>query len=89
MFAEVTEDCLAVLQKHSGKGDSWKTCSTDFLRRKVMEEYFEWLAAVNGKGSERRELIDLVNMCVMLLKRKELNVRDELRDVDELGMFAL
>ena len=77
MFAEVTEDCLLVLQKHIVKGDSWKTCDINFLQRKVIEEFEEWRLDAENRCNDQRELLDLINMCVMLLKRHERDERSK------------
>lgn len=84
IFEEITEDCLQLLEKHIAKGDSWKTCPIDFLRKKLIEEHNEWFIASEGKGNERHELLDIINMCVMLRKRKELDTINELGKVIEI-----
>jgi hypothetical protein len=85
MFEEITEDCMIILQKHHTKGDSWKTCQIDFLRKKLIEECNEWFIASEGKGNEQLELLDIINMCVMLRKRKELDMIEELSKVIKIN----
>jgi len=54
------------MNKHQRrKGNSWKTCSLDFLKHKLVEEFNEYCKDTN----DRKELIDIANMCMMLYNR--------------------
>lgn len=61
-------DCQEVLNKHQKKkGDSYKTCSIEYLQQKVIEEYNEYIMA--GRTTEYKELLDLINVSIMLAER--------------------
>lgn len=53
---------------NSKKGNSWRTCSIDFLRGKLLEELGEYF-----KDDNHLELFDVANLCLMLYLRGDSN----------------
>ena len=62
------------------KGDSWKTCSIEFLESKLREEFKECQNEY-GLPGETHELVDLANICMMLHNRKIMDVRPKAKDM--------
>jgi predicted house-cleaning noncanonical NTP pyrophosphatase (MazG superfamily) len=62
-FAEKMEDVTA--HHDAKKGSSWKTCHPEFLIEKLKEEVGEYMLSKNKK-----ELIDIANICWMLYHNK-------------------
>lgn len=63
---------LDVMNKHQqAKGDSWKTCNIGFLEGKLHEELAEY-----ADSGDKRELIDIANVCMMLYHRKTVPFLD-------------
>lgn len=61
----------ATMNKHKEeKGDSWKTCSMNFLERKLEEEMDEYVSS-----RDPRELPDIGNCCMMLYNRKTRDMK--------------
>ena len=68
-------------RKQKEYGDSWKTCDIEFLRERLMGEFKEWhdgqynATAIVGRSAggiisdERKELVDIANICMMLWNR--------------------
>lgn len=79
MFAVAMDVKLDKKQKEYG--DSWKTCDIEFLRDRLMGEFKEWhdgqynATAIVGRSvggiisDERKELVDIANICMMLWNR--------------------
>ena len=71
-FAKEMEETMA--EHDCIKGDSWKDCEIDYLRKKVIEEFSEWsMTAICEEEDyelESMELIDLANICMMLYHRR-------------------
>ena len=63
LFAQAMENTM---KKHDKKkGDSWKTCDILFLEDKLIKEVEEYL-----DSRDKKELVDIANMCMMLYNRK-------------------
>ena len=63
---------LDVMNKHQQmKGDSWKTCNLGFLEGKLHEEFAEY-----ADSGDKRELVDIANICMMLYHRKTVPFLD-------------
>ena len=58
------------------KGDSWKTCSINYLEMKLDEEVEEYMAT-----RDPSELPDIANCCMMLYNRKIMDVRPKAKDM--------
>ena len=55
-----------IMNKHQHKkGNSWKTLDIDFLKTRLVQEFNEYCKDTN----DRKELIDIANMCMMLYDR--------------------
>jgi hypothetical protein len=62
--------CETKLKKHDGDwGDVWKTCDADLLHGKLFEELGEW---IKTGQVDRKELVDVANMCMMLWYRSRM-----------------
>jgi hypothetical protein len=70
---EFAEEMKRVLlsPKNIIKGNSWKTMDIDSLKHHLRSEYAEWRDSeeMNEEESDRRELIDIANICMMLWHR--------------------
>jgi len=67
----------AVMNEHKPeKGDSWKTCSINYLDMKLDEEVEEYMAT-----RDPSELPDIANCCMMLYNRKIMDVRPKAKDM--------
>ena len=68
-FNDVLKLCEIKFEKRREKhGDSWKHCNIMALREKLEEEFNEYLEAFIV-DEEIEELIDVINACLMLVKR--------------------
>jgi len=70
---EFAEEMIRILcsDKNIFKGDSWKTHDLDSLKHHLRSEYNEWRDSeeMDEEESDRRELIDLANFCMMVWHR--------------------
>lgn len=67
-FAEEMESIMRLHDKK--KGDSYKTCEINFLRRKLAEEFSEWAyPCIEDGDTEKYEVVDIANICMMLFWR--------------------
>ena len=73
-FGRALEDAETIYD-HKGPsyGDSWRTCSESFLEDRLKGEYQEWVDATIHLPTvtQRKELLDVVNVALMLITRTE------------------
>ena len=68
-FNDVLKLCeIKFNERREKHGDSWKDVDTLMLRDELEEEFNEYLEAIN-EDEEIKELIDIINSCLMLVKR--------------------
>lgn len=70
-FAEKMEEVMSM--NDPKKGESWKTCSIEFLEQKLDEEYSEYRKEGDFISDfcldPEKELVDIANVCMMLWNR--------------------
>lgn len=71
-FKKAIDECRAKYEKKRNKyGDSWKTIDIDTLWGNLDLELRELEEASKSNKAVRDELVDVANLCLMLLERTE------------------
>lgn len=72
-FDDVLADADAIYQKHKAKkGEGWKDCDIDFLKREKLPEEYEEFWKAESRQEQYKELLDIINVALMLAKRLKL-----------------
>ena len=69
IFRNAFTKCFLKYQKRERLyGESWRTCNITFLEERLLREIEEY-----KESKSRDELVDIANLCFMIIERREKN----------------